>query len=340
MRDQPLIEIIRGDHLESVHRGQAVLCNDAGEVVAAWGDPDAVIYPRSAAKMLQALPLVTSGAADAARLTPAHLALACASHSGEAAHVTRVGAWLKELELAEADLRCGTHPPTSDAAHHDMIREGRSPCQLHNNCSGKHAGFLTLAQHLKTGPDYIDVDHPVQRAVRQAIEDTTGTETQGWAVDGCSAPNFRADLRGFARAMAWFATAQTRNDRASQAAERIRSAMMAHPDLVAGTGRACTQLMHACAGKAAVKTGAEAVFFAMLPEQGLGLALKISDGSTRASECAVASILKALGALPPDNPAADFANMPIRNCRGLVTGHIRATPAFARDLKSLAARIA
>ena len=208
-----------------------------------------------------------------------------------------------------------------------MIRTGESPCQMHNNCSGKHSGFLTLSHHLGAGPEYIDIDHPVQQAVRAAFEDTTGQDSPGWGIDGCSAPNFQTTVLGLARAMAWFASAADRSDRQSEAAVHLTQAMMTHPDLVAGEGRSCTALMRAMGGQAAVKTGAEAVFVAILPGKKLGVALKITDGATRASECAISTILAGLGVLDANDPVAQtYMNAPLLNRRGIDCGKIR--PAF------------
>lgn len=320
----PMVEVWRGALLESLHLGHAVICDDSGQIVRAWGDPNAVIYPRSSSKMIQALPLVTSGAADAYGLTSEHLALSCASHSGAAIHTERVSAWLDRLGLGEPDLRCGSHLPYDEASAHALIRSGEPACQIHNNCSGKHCGFLTLGAHMGAGPEYVDLDHPVQQACLTAFEETTGQDSPGHGIDGCSAPNFATTVHGLARAMAWFASAGSRSDRASTAALRLTQAMAAHPDLVAGEGRACTELMRAMDGHAVIKTGAEAVFVAILPEQRLGLALKISDGATRASECATAAILSSLGVLDPLSPVAQrYLAAPLLNRRGIDTGVVR-----------------
>ena len=324
-----LVELWRGDLLESQHWGHAVICDGAGQIVEAWGDPQAVVYPRSSAKMIQALPLVTSGAAAKYGLEPAHLALASASHSGGAIHVNAVSDWAGKLGLGEADWCCGPQTPKDPAERKRVIRAAEKPSQFHNNCSGKHAGFLTLSQHLGAGPDYTAVDHPVQQAVRAAFEEVTGEASDHIGLDGCSAPNFSTSMVGMARAMAWFATAHLRADPMSEAAVQIRAAMMAHPELVAGEGRACTRLMRAMDCKGAVKTGAEGYFIAILPEQQLGVALKIADGATRAAECAIAALLVRLGALERDTPEAQaFINAPIQNWRGLQCGVMRPAAAL------------
>ena len=169
----PLAEIWRGEFLESVHLGHAVICNGAGEIVQAWGNADEIVLPRSSSKMLQGIPLITSGAADAAGLNTEQLALACASHQGAAIHTDRVSAWLNDLGLCDDDMRCGPQMPSDNPAKTELIKTDASPCQIHNNCSGKHAGFLTLTKHLKAGPEYIDPTHPVQKACLDAFEETT-----------------------------------------------------------------------------------------------------------------------------------------------------------------------
>ncbi|WP_324751874.1 asparaginase [Roseovarius sp. Pro17] len=323
----PMTEIWRGPMAESVHLGHAVICGPGGQIVEAWGDPNVQIYPRSSAKMLQALPLIESGAAAAAGLTSEQLALACASHNGASIHTERVAKWVEGLGLGESDFRCGSHMPKDDDAAHALIRAYESPCQLHNNCSGKHAGFLTLAQHLGAGPEYVEMDHPVQQACLAAFEEVTQESSPGYGIDGCSSPNFLTSLHGMARAMAFFATAREGGDTRQSAAARLRDAMIAHPALVAGEGRACTELMRACKEPVALKTGAEAFFIAIIPGRGLGIALKVADGADRGSECAIAALLVRLGVLEADHPSArKFMNKVVTNWRGIETGMIKPAP--------------
>lgn len=203
----PMVEIWRGALLDSMHPGHAVICDDTGQIVQSWGDPEALIYPRSSCKMIQALPLITSGAADKYGLSSEHLALACASHNGAAIHTTRVRAWLDRLGLTDDAFRCGPQEPNDRPARDEMIREHASPCQYHNNCSGKHSGFLTVAQHMGAGPEYVGIDHPVQQAVMGAFDEVTGLTSPTYGIDGCSAPNPATTVQGMARAMAWFASA-------------------------------------------------------------------------------------------------------------------------------------
>ncbi|MDB6453977.1 asparaginase [Falsirhodobacter sp. 20TX0035] len=323
-----MAELWRGGMLESVHAGHAVICGPGGQIVQAWGDPTAVIFPRSSCKMLQALPLVESGAAEAFGLTEAQLALACASHSGSSQHVRMVERWLADLGTDHHALRCGSHMPGDTAERDRLIRAEEEPCPLHNNCSGKHAGFLTLNHHLGGDSEYVEIDHPVQRAVKAVFEDVTEETSTGVGIDGCSAPNFTTSVQGLARAMAFFAEAREGGNARERAAHQLTRAMAAHPDLIAGEGRADTELMRAMDG-VAMKVGAEAVYVAILPEQRLGVALKITDGSVRAAEAAIARLLVKLGVLDYEHPATRKRLDTVQtNWRGLETGVFRTSAGF------------
>lgn len=312
-----LVELRRNGILESVHRGHIVVC-DAGGVVAEWGNAAHVIFPRSAYKMLQALPLVESGAADAAGLGTNHLALSCASHQGAHMHTDLAGEWLAGLGLGEADLRCGPQVPADKEASAMLRADYQAPCQLHNNCSGKHSGFLTLNKHLGGGAEYIELDHPVQKAVKAAFEEMIEASATGWGIDGCSAPNFTCEIGQLARAMAKMAAPERIGGTRAKAAKRLVNAMMAHPLLVAGTTRACSALMAAANGKAAVKTGAEGVFVGIIPARSIGIALKIEDGNHRASEAVMAALLVRLGVVEATDPrVAQYLHRPDINRRGI-----------------------
>ena len=321
----PMAEVHRGGFLESVHMGHAVIARADGGLEAVWGDPDLVVLPRSSIKMIQALPLVESGAG--AKLRGEQLALACASHAGEARHVETVSAWLGDLGLDEHALCCGPQPSRDRDLFEEMIRRREAPTRVHNNCSGKHTGFLTLARHLGVGLDYVDPEHPVQKAVREAFEDMTGQDCPGFAIDGCSAPNYATTLTGLARAMARFAVAGRANGVRDAAAATLRDAMRAHPEWMSGRGKACAEIISAAEGRAVVKTGAEGVYVAILPELGLGVGLKIADGAGRASELAMVGILIRLGVLDPNHPVvARYMERPVLNWAGLTTGFERPAP--------------
>lgn len=323
-----IAELWRGGQLESTHFGHAVICGADGSVEQAWGDPAAVIFPRSSCKMVQALPLMESGAGR--DLTPKQLGLVCASHNGAAIHTEAVARWLADLGLGEADLRCGSHEPQDRAERDRLIKTDASPCQLHNNCSGKHAGFLMMNRHIGGHADYVEADHPLQIAIKAAHEEVTGEASAGFGIDGCSAPNYSTSVQGLARAMAYFACAQEGGDARQDAAYRLSRGMMAHPEMVAGEGRACTELMRAMGGRVAIKTGAEAVFIAIIPELKKGIALKVMDGGTRAAELAICALLVRLGVLEADHPATrKHLNTVERNWRGFETGSLRVADGFA-----------
>lgn len=329
-----LVELTRGGVVESVHRGSIVIGDASGKIIASWGDAQNAVFPRSAFKSLQALPLVETGAADAFGLSDENLALACASHSAEPMHTDRVKDWLARIDCAEGDLACGPHLPFHEPTAHAMLRAGEKPCRLHNNCSGKHAGFLTLARHLKIAPQgYERPDHPVQVLVREAIADLCAVNANGMTVgiDGCAAPNYAIPLANLARGMARLADTSHLSPARAAAAKRIVAAWKAHPLLVSGTGRACADLIQASRGRAVVKTGAEAVFMAALPDQGLGIALKVDDGGTRAAETVMAKLLTLLGVADEASPQiAKHINPPIKNWRGDVVGERRTTAALAK----------
>ena len=329
MKSQIMCEIWRGSYLESVHTGMAVICDKDGEISHQWGDPNALILPRSSAKMMQAIPLIISGAEKKFSIGEDLLALACASHNAAEIHLSRVLGWLSHIGFSETDLRCGPQPSKDPYVKKQMLEKGQSPCQIHNNCSGKHAGFLSVARHLNAGPEYTDPDHPVQLMVMDVFQELTQNKVDGITIDGCSAPNPAIPLYSLAKAMSWFATAHKRDDQLSKAALKLRNAMVNYPELVAGELRACTNLMKACEKKAILKTGAEGVFVAILPELEKGIALKIFDGGTRASECAIASLLIQLGVLNPNHPTAlAYTHAPILNWRKIQTGMMKASNSF------------
>ena len=314
-----LVETTRGPLIENRHRAAAVICTASGDIVEAWGDGTAHILPRSSIKMIQALPLIESGAAEAARLKPEHLALACASHQGAAIHTDAVAAWLEALSLSPAHLLCGPQPPR-DAA---VKATDRTPTRLLNNCSGKQTGFLTLARHIGAAVDgYLDPDAPVQSAVADAFADMTGTEPPlAYGIDGCSAPNFAASLSGIAHAMAQFAQPDGLGRARGAAAQDLVAAMAAHPIMVSGEGRACLALTTATKSAAVVKTGADGVFTGIYPKGGVGFCLKVDDGNTAAAESLCAALLVRIGALEASHPIAQrYCQTEITNFNGESVG--------------------
>jgi L-asparaginase II len=244
MSNPVLVEVTRGGTIESRHRGAVAIVDASGRVVRSLGDIEALMFPRSAFKMMQALPLIESGAADAFQVTPQELALACASHSSEPAHVETVLAWLGRIGCSEHDLVCGPHPPHHEASAHEIIRNGRVPTRVHNNCSGKHTGFLTIARYLGAPPDgYASPNHMVQRMVASAIAELCDLKPAEMRVgiDGCAAPNYAMPLRALAFGMARLASPAALPPVRAQAAKRLNEAVKANPFFVAGSGRFCTR---------------------------------------------------------------------------------------------------
>ena len=338
MTNPVVVELTRGECVESMHRGAFAVADAGGRLRMSSGDVDRAVYPRSAFKSMQALALVETGAADAFAVSPEELALACASHSGEKMHVDRVAAWLRRIDCSDADLACGPHLPFNEQAAHAMLRAGERPCRIHNNCSGKHTGFLTLARHLGASTaGYEHPDHKVQVQVRDAIGEACGVEPSSMPVgiDGCAAPNFALPLKHLAQGMARLGTGEGLGPDRARAASRLVAAWKAHPLLVSGTGRACADLISAAKGCTVVKTGAEGVFAAVLPEQGLGIALKIDDGATRASEALMAWLLEQLGvADATDDRVSKHLQAKIRNWRGDIVGQRQVvTPVDVPGLK-------
>ena len=323
------VEALRGGRVESRHRVSAVVVDDQDRIIASAGDVDQPIYPRSAIKPLQALPVIESGAADEFDLSPEELALACASHGGEPMHVERVAAWLARLGLGEPDLTCGPHLPLHQPNAEALIAAGSKPTRLHNNCSGKHTGMLSTALHAgEPTRGYLDPEHPVQRRIEAVLQRMTGgAVVSGPAVDGCGAPTWQIPMRAVALAAARLGSDE------GIAATRVREAMTHHPELVAGTGRCCTAIMRHGRGILA-KTGAEGVYLAAIPAKRLGLALKVEDGATRAAEVAVLDVLDRLGAF--DSAARDALaeqmQPTLRNHAGAEVGRVRPTDAWLEKL--------
>lgn len=321
--------------VESRHTGVAVIADARGRVHDHWGDVERRVYPRSAIKSIQALAIVETGAAEAFDVTDEELALACASHSGEPGHIERVQAWLTRIGCTVEDLECGSHRPYAPDAADDLVRSGAPPTALLNNCSGKHTGFLTHARHRgEPVAGYRHFHHPAQQRVLGILETMMVQDLRGAprAIDGCSIPTYGVSVGALAVAMARMADPDGHvPDRRVAAINRVRTAWGAHPWLVAGTGRFDTNVMQAMNGRAMVKGGAEAVCCACIPEQGIGIALKIDDGGKRASEVAMAALLVHVGALDPSTPeAANLLAPSLTNWNGLDVGQVRTAPGFPR----------
>jgi len=336
-----VVEVTRGPLVESVHRGAVAICDGRGDILFSLGDIDAPVYPRSAIKLIQALPLVESGAADAYRFQDAELALACASHNGEARHVDTARAMLQTAGLDAEALECGPQWPALLPDQAALIRADDKPTAVHNNCSGKHAGMLAYASHMQLDPvGYADRDHRVQQAVSAAVEEMTGAPlaTAPCGIDGCSIPTFAVPLTRMAHAFARVATGEGLGAVRADACRRLMEACMGAPFMVAGTDRFCTDLMREGQGLTFVKTGAEGVFCAAFPSHGLGVALKCDDGATRASEAIMAQVI---AALLPGDPGPELSKRldgKLRNRRHTIVGAVRASSDYSEALKQIASR--
>jgi L-asparaginase II len=332
MSNPILVEVSRGPLIESRHRGAVAVADASGKIVFAIGDIAAPVFPRSAVKMLQALPLVETGAADRFGFGDEELALACASHSGEPGHVAVVERMLAAADLDASALCCGTHWPMSQTAAYALAKTGTATA-LHNNCSGKHAGFLCLACALGVDhADYWRPEHKVQREVRTIIENVTGAVLGDdvRATDGCSVPTWAIPLQNLATGFAKLATGQGLSSSRAAAATRLMRACMQKPWHVAGTGRFCTEIMQIFGTRVFVKTGAEGVYCGALPERGLGIALKCDDGAGRAAQAVMAAMIARFLPMSETERQAlsPFVRPVLRNWNGLEVGVVRVTDAI------------
>jgi L-asparaginase II len=334
MTNPVLVEVLRGAIVESAHRGAVAIFDADGKPVLEIGDTAKPVFPRSAVKAIQALPLVETGAADAYGFGDRELALACASHSGEPAHVELAQAMLAKADLDKSALECGAHWPSSHDATIALARTGNSPNPLHNNCSGKHSGFLCTCVHAGIAHQgYVKAGHAFQEMVRDAMQAVTGAAhgADDRATDGCSIPTYAVPLKSFALGFARMATGKGFGPERAKAAKRLLSACMAEPFLVAGTGKADVALMQAAPGRIFVKTGAEGVYCAAVPELGLGIALKCDDGAGRAAEVMIAAVLAKLLSVDEALVAnlLEQANPAIESRIGAKVGSLRPTVALS-----------
>ena len=296
-----LVEVTRDDIVESVHRGRVAVVDTQAKVALQWGDIDTPVYPHSAIKALQALPLIESGAADAFGLSDAELAIACASHSGEQWHIDTVRQWLARIGISEGALSCGPHWPSHhQATLHEIVHTNKTSGDINNNCSGKHAGMLTTAHHLGEALNgYNQQTHPVQQRILGTLETMCGLDLSGAprSTDGCSVPAWAIPLSNLAYAFARLGAPDDLPPGRADAALRLRKAIAAQPFMAGDNDRYCTTLMSVAGGTILAETGAEGVFCATLPEYGLGVALKCDDGGMRGSQYLLTAVLQRIGAL-------------------------------------------
>lgn len=325
-----LVEVLRGRLVESRHRGAVAVADADGKAVLTLGDVAAPVYPRSAVKALQALALIETGAAERFDFGDEELALACASHSGEPGHVAGVARMLAAAGLDASALCCGAHWPLSQTAVVALARDGGVATAPHNNCSGKHAGFLCAACAMGADPvGYWRPEHAVQRRVRAILEDFCGVALgeDCRAIDGCSVPTWAIPLDRLAHGFAKLGSGRSLSPERSKAAARLRAACAAKPWHVAGTGRFCTDIMQLFGPRVFVKTGAEGVYCGALPQAGLGFAIKCDDGARRAAQAITAALIARFLPLNEAERAtlAPFVQSVLRNWNGFEIGSVRVT---------------
>ncbi|WP_415061912.1 asparaginase [Bdellovibrio sp.] len=325
---QPLVvEVLRGPVVESLHQVMAVVVNEIGNVTHFWGNPQFLTLPRSAIKMLQALPLIESGAADKYGLEDKHIALACASHRGEKDHLQALQQWAEKVQIKESSYICGPHLPLDETSSHEMIRRGQSPTVFCNNCAGKHSALITTCLHLGEDPaGYEKYEHNAQKRLRKILTETMRVDHSKVAagIDGCGIPTYAVPLQAMATGMSTFINPKETPARKA-ACERILRAVKAFPFYVSGSDNFTTAVIEKSQGRAIVKGGAEGVFCGVLPEKRVAFAIKASDGAGRAAQVAAASLLLQLGGLNEAEfkALAKYTMPSVTNWRGDVVGQMR-----------------
>ena len=323
-----LVEVQRGSMAESYHRGAIVVVNSNGTVLHSWGNANKLVYPHSSIKSIQALSLLESGAYKAFNLGPEEIALACASHTGEAMHTELAQKWLRKIEEQEEVLACGSHAPLDKKTRQKLFASQNKPTAVHNTCSGKHLGFITTAKHLGIDPKgYAMRSHPVQKMAEKTLSELSHSKLtdQQSGIDGCGIPVVSIPLYNLALAMANFVSPNCLSEKRRVAAEMIINAKRSHPTLVGGNQKLCSRLMKHCPNLI-VKDGNEGVYTAALPDKRIGIALTIDDGSLKAADVAITNLLKVLDVIPTgvENEFKNDLKPEIRNFTRTLTGHMQA----------------
>jgi L-asparaginase II len=300
MNAENLVDVIRGNLIESKHLGHIAIVDYTGRLIASKGNVNSIVFARSSMKPLQAIPIIETGAYDSYQLIPADLSLCCASHNGEEQHTERVLSILEKANLVESSLQCGTHIPRWDEAYRKIIIENRKVTPVYNNCSGKHSGMLITAKHLNEPIDsYYSMEHPVQKRILQVISDLAEIpkEEIQIGVDGCGVPVHGIPLNKIALAYAKMAKPDNLPDTRKNSISQIVHAMMEAPEMVGGTNRFCTDFMSVVKGKMFGKAGAEGVYCIGDLRSGIGIAIKIEDGNSRAASPVAVEVMKQLSML-------------------------------------------
>ncbi len=325
---QPIVvEVLRGPVVESIHQVMAVIVNESGHQLQAWGNPQFLTTPRSCIKMLQALPLLESGAAEKYQLEDDFIAMACSSHRGEKEHLAVLQRWLEKVGITESKLVCGPHLPFDEKSAQEMLRRGQQPTPVCNNCSGKHAAIITTCLHLGEDPaGYEKYEHNAQKRLRKVLSEVMRVDHSKVAVgvDGCSLPTYAVPLQALATGMATFIDAKQSAVRKA-ALERIARAVRAYPHLVAGTDNFTTDVIEKTQGRVLLKSGAEGVFAGVIPEKKIAFALKAADGSARSAQMAAVYLLAYSGVLTSadSHALAKYIQPVITNFKGEPVGQIR-----------------
>jgi L-asparaginase II len=325
-----LVDVYRGGIVESTHCGHIAIVDPKGDLIHAVGDPYRKTFARSSVKPIQAIPLIETGAADHYNLNDKELALCCASHNGEAQHTDTVLELLERSGLVEEHLKCGTHIPKCQDAYKKIIHDGREITSRYNNCSGKHTGMLLTAKYMNESlEDYYLPEHPVQQRIFQAMSDLADypLEKIEFGVDGCGLPVFALPLERFAYAFARMAHSEVLGAERSIVVDRITTAMMKAPEMVAGTDRFCTDFMRIGKGRVFGKSGAEGVYCIGDKETGVGIAIKIEDGNGRATFPIAVEVLRQLGIYNERQveEAMKYYKPTLKNCREEDIGQIVAS---------------
>ncbi|MHB8178665.1 MAG: asparaginase [Vulcanimicrobiaceae bacterium] len=337
LQGEPIVEVVRGKLVESVHRVAACALDAHGTVELAIGSIDTPVFLRSTAKPFIAAAAIAAGARERFGLDPAEIAVMAASHSGQPFHAAAVASILRKIGMDASALQCGVHPPYNEEAARALLGAGQTPSPLHNNCSGKHAGILALCAVIGADPaTYLQVDHPAQVQILALCARMTGDDPQVWplGVDGCGIPVFATSLRRAALAFARLASLDGLTDTDARALLTVRDAMVSYPDYVAGTGEFDSELMRVAGGGIVSKAGAEGVHGVAVMAARLGYASKVIDGASRGRAPASVAALHRLGVLSGAQieALAGFARPVLYNRAGRAVGSIRPVPSFTIEL--------
>jgi len=317
---EKLIEITRGDVVETVHRGDVVVVNTEGDILFQYGDPEKYTYWRSAAKPIQAFNVILSGAADKYNFSDDEIAIMCASHYGEPFHLKTVKSILTKIGLSEEHILGGTVTSLNPEYALKLAYDHADLNSMYTDCSGKHAGKLSICQH-KNYPleTYKELSHPVQQAILKVIAEIADVNTKDIAIgiDGCSVPVHALPLKNMALAYARLANPENLSNAYKETSERIFKAMVNEPEMISGTNGFCTDLIAASHKKLVGKVGAEGVYCVGVKDKGIGIAIKMESGNMDVLPPAVISILKAFDVLTEEELDSLSKYNPISNTNDL-----------------------